>query len=455
MLLLGDALILPEEPLPVPGLGQALGQVLLELGGVGGGPDHLAELAGASAPVAGVLLDEGARDLVLVDGGGLLQAFAQAAGRVFPLGGAHLGDVGPFVKLLPVALIVVPGVFAAERLRLGVVLPDLSHDRVEHAPLPGFLQGPRVDPVQILVRHDVIALRDPVRGEFALFVDGGLLLADQRLQILEPAAGESDLLRAPAGAPQGQLQHFRGGTGDPVVHALRHDAHILQAVHLVAALLDLVEEAEGGVVVEALDADDLTLAVELIGQIGLVPVHVAADVVQHLQVHHILDEMPLADGVELIGVVDGLGELLGAGAQVLALGVVHEGALDHLAVLVHAAHGDGLGQQSGNAQQIGHGAHGGVAVVHTVSVPEPQIPDVDEVAGILHGGAEGKVQSLDGLRGELLRVETRLREDGLRHAHRILAVGKSVVQAEGQVGDGVFFAGGGIEAVISGTALIV
>ena len=126
-----------------------------------------------------------------------------------------------------------------------------------------------------------------------------------------------------------------------------------------------VQNAERGVVVKGLDPDKLALLVKLIGKIEAVPVCVAADIVQHLQI---------GDGFQRPAVHagqcnPGMRHVVGAQVvQIHALRLHHEAALHSLAVRSDELHRHRLCHQIRHVQQLRHSAHGAVAAVHPGAV---------------------------------------------------------------------------------------
>ena len=147
------------------------------------------------------------------------------------------------------------------------------------------------------------------------------------------------------------------------------------------------------------------------------PVGVAADIVQHLQIRDGFHGPPvqIPDGSVIVQAV-----LLAQVAHVHALGLHHEGALHGVAVLVDHLHGDGFCQQIGDVQQLRHGVHGGVAAVHPGAVVDPGdlivVDDGSAQTVQLRGHDPGRDRS--GFPQDLLRAQGPLR-GGIEPGHEL------------------------------------
>ena len=208
-----------------------------------------------------------------------------------------------------------------------------------------------------------------------------LFIAQIRLQGGKTLSGGVELLLGQAKAPQGVLQGCRCQLHDANVGRGGNGPHGLRSHQPIFAHAALQGEGtEGTVVVEALDAVEFEIRVKLISHIRRVAVHVAAEIVQHLQIGNALKAEA---GAELHGrFVDARRQSV----QILDVqppGELHEGALDFPAVFIHDLHGPGSGNDPGHPQQIRHGAHGGVAAVQP-----PALGDL--CRGEVHGDGAAK-----------------------------------------------------------------
>ena len=196
-----------------------------------------------------------------------------------------------------------------------------------------------------------------------------LALRDGALHQLQPLGGGVQLRLAQAVLPQRDLQRLRVQRLDLLRHAAAHRLHVVKPNHVVdLSPVGGHQITERRIIVKALDAEHLRRFVvgHLKAEISVVAVDVPADKVQRLQIGDLLEAalavsqrvVPIQHGAFRAGVVG-----------VLASGVRHEGALDQLALFIHAAHRLRAAQHAGHAQQLRRGAHGGVALVDARVVP--------------------------------------------------------------------------------------
>ena len=111
------------------------------------------------------------------------------------------------------------------------------------------------------------------------------------------------------------------------------------------------------------------------------PVHVAGEEIHDLHI----GQIPVCLAGTAEGIVTDVGEerLAFFAQQIQTVGIFHKGALHHAAVLVQILHVGGAGAELRQAKQTCHGAHGAVAVIHPVAVPQAQIPGVYGVGQML------------------------------------------------------------------------